>query len=103
MIEKIRRYMDEQHMAAEGSRIVIGVSGGADSVCLLHVLARLSDRCGWKLAAVHVNHRIRKEAGEDAAYVEESCRGLGIPFYLTEADVEQEAGQQRISVEEAGR
>lgn len=90
-------------MAAEGSRIVIGVSGGADSICLLHVLALLSDRCRWKLAAVHVNHRIREEAREDAAYVEESCGGLGIPFYLTEADVEREAGKQRISVEEAGR
>ena len=82
MVEKIRSYMEEHHMAEKGSRIVTGVSGGADSVCLLHVLALLSDRYEWKLAAVHVNHLIREEAGEDAAYVEECCRKLGIAFYL---------------------
>ena len=103
MVEKIRSYMEEHHMAEKGSRIVTGVSGGADSVCLLHVLALLSDRYEWKLAAVHVNHVIREEAGEDAAYVEECCRKLGIAFYLTETDVEREAQQKKLSVEEAGR
>lgn len=103
MVEKIRSYMEEHHMAEKGSRIVTGVSGGADSVCLLHVLALLSDCFEWKLAAVHVNHLIREEAGEDAAYVEECCRKLGIAFYLTETDVEREAEQKKISVEEAGR
>ena len=103
MVEKIRSYMEEHHMAEKGSRIVTGVSGGADSVCLLHVLALLSDRYEWKLAAVHVNHLIREEAGEDAAYVEECCRKLGIAFYLTETDVEREAQQKKLSVEEAGR
>lgn len=80
MIEKIRWYMEEQHMAGPGSRIVVGVSGGADSICLLHVLALLAPSFQWKLAVVHVNHLIRREAGEDAAYVEETCRQLGFPF-----------------------
>lgn len=88
MIEKIRWYMEEQHMAGPGSRIVVGVSGGADSICLLHVLALLAPSFQWKLAVVHVNHLIRREAGEDAAYVEETCRRLGVSFYLTEVDVE---------------
>ena len=66
----------------------MGVSGGADSICLLHVLALLAPSFQWKLAVVHVNHLIRREAGEDAAYVEETCRQLGVSFYLTEVDVE---------------
>lgn len=103
MIEKIRRYMEEQHMAGQGSRIVVGVSGGADSICLLHMLALLAPEYEWKLAAVHVNHLIREEAGEDAAYVEETCRRLGISFYLTKEDVEALAKSRGLSVEEAGR
>ena len=103
MIEKIRWYMEEQHMAGPGSRIVVGVSGGADSICLLHVLALLAPSFQWKLAVVHVNHLIRREAGEDAAYVEETCRQLGVSFYLTEVDVEALAKSRGLSVEEAGR
>ncbi|WP_455619541.1 tRNA lysidine(34) synthetase TilS [Eisenbergiella sp.] len=103
MIEKIRRYMEEQHMAEPGSRIVVGVSGGADSICLLHVLALLAPSFQWKLAAVHVNHLIREEAGDDASYVEETCGQLGISFYLTQEDVEALAKAGGLSVEEAGR
>lgn len=103
MIEKIRRYMEEQHMAEPGSRIVVGVSGGADSICLLHVLALLAPSFQWKLAAVHVNHLIREEAGEDASYVKETCERLGLPFFLTEEDVEALAKSRGLSVEEAGR
>lgn len=103
MIEKIRRYMEEQHMAEPGSRIVVGVSGGADSICLLHVLALLAPSFQWELAAVHVNHLIREEAGEDASYVKETCERLGIPFFLMEEDVEALAKSRGLSVEEAGR
>ena len=103
MIEKIRWYMEEQHMAGPGSRIVVGVPGGADSICLLPVLALLAPSFQWKLAVVHVNHLIRREAGEDAAYVEETCRQLGVSFYLTEVDVEALAKSRGLSVEEAGR
>ncbi len=81
MVEKIRSYMEEHHMAEKGSRIVTGVSGGADSVCLLHVLALLSDRYEWKLAAVHVNHLIREEAGEKMPLMWKNAAGSwALPF-----------------------
>ena len=54
--EKVRLYMEKENMARPGSRILAGVSGGADSVCLLAVLLRLGKEYGWRIGAVHVNH-----------------------------------------------
>lgn len=101
--EKVRLYMEKENMARPGNRILAGVSGGADSVCLLAVLLRLGKEYGWKIGAVHVNHGLRKEAGEDADFVEELCGRWGVPFFLKEEDVGKQAEEWRMSVEEAGR
>lgn len=106
-------------MWPENGNVVAGVSGGADSVCLLYVLVKLRDmlqeepcggpdragRCagGLKLRAVHVNHRLRREAKEDAAYVRRLCEGWQVPFVLVEEDVEALAKREKLSCEEAGR
>lgn len=90
-------------MLQPGDRVVVGVSGGADSVCLLFVLLEYAKRVPLSLAAAHVNHGIRKEAAADARYVEELCRKHGIPFYLTETDVRRRAAEEKCSEEEAGR
>lgn len=103
LTEKVRFYMEKEGMAHRGSRIVAGVSGGADSVCLLAVLVRLKDSCGWQIAAVHVNHGLREEAGEDARFVEQLCERWEIPFFLREEDVNARAKQWGMSEEEAGR
>jgi len=103
MIRKVQSSMEKYHMFPQNGNIVAGVSGGADSLCLLRVLVILRDRFGLKLTAVHVNHRIRQEAAEDAAFVERICREWDVPFVLVEEDVEALARQERISCEEAGR
>ncbi len=102
-LERVREYMERERMAERGSRIVAGVSGGADSVCLLLALHALAADFDWSIAAVHINHGIREEAGEDAAYVENLCGRLGIPFYLKEAAVGELAGRWGCGEEEAGR
>ena len=84
-------------------RVVAGVSGGADSVCLLFLLLEWQKICPIDIAVVHVNHGIRAEAGEDARYVEQLCKARGIPFFLTRADVRDRAAREKISEEEAGR
>lgn len=96
-------YMEKHHMAAPGDNIVIGCSGGADSVCLLFLLLEYSKRVPLRLAVVHVNHLVRPDAGEDARYVEQLCRERDIPFYLTETNVEELAVREKCSVEDAGR
>ena len=103
MIDSIKKYVQEQNMFAEGDYVVAGVSGGADSICLLCVLLELRLEIPMTIHVVHINHKIREEAGEDAAYVEAFCRERQLPFSLVEADVEQLAAQRHISAEEAGR
>ena len=103
LLEKVRLYMEKEKMARQGSRILAGVSGGADSVCLLALLVRLREEYGWQIAAVHVNHRIREEAEEDAAYVRELCKEWNVPFFLKEEDVKKKAEEWHMTLEEAGR
>lgn len=90
-------------MLQAGDAVVAGVSGGADSVCLLFMLHAMQNEMPFTLYVVHVNHGIRGEAGADAAFAEALCKRLDVPFFLEEADVEAIAKRQRCSTEEAGR
>jgi len=103
MIEKVRQYVEQYGMLSPGDTVVAGISGGADSLCLLFLLHEFAKELPLNIAAVHINHKIREEAGEDAAYVKQICNKLEIPFYLKEFDVEGLAQEQGISTEEAGR
>ncbi len=103
MIEKVRNYMQQYKMLVPGDTVVTGVSGGADSLCLLFMLKEFAEEMSLQLAVVHVNHGIREEADEDAVYVEKICKELKVPFFLKETDVEAIAKSQGISTEEAGR
>ena len=71
--EKVFAYIREHHMLQAGDRVVAGVSGGADSVCLLFLLLEWQKEVPTDIAVVHVDHGIRTEAGEDARYVEQLC------------------------------
>jgi tRNA(Ile)-lysidine synthase len=103
MTDKVLKYIKEQHMLKEGDLVVAGVSGGADSVCLLFVLLEVMKTIPIDLHVVHINHMIREDAGNDAQYVEQLCISNNIPFTLVEKDVEAIAKHNHISTEEAGR
>ena len=103
MIEKVKNYIKQYNMLEPGDTVVAGVSGGADSLCLLFLLKEFAKDMPLQLAVVHVNHGIREEAGKDAAYVKQICEKLDVPFFLKEVNVEKIAKQQGISTEEAGR
>ena len=84
--------------------VVTGVSGGADSVCLLFLLHRYCLENGCRLTAVHVNHMIREEeADRDEAFVKELCRKLEVPYVSEKTNVPALAGKLGQSEEEAGR
>lgn len=101
--QKVFSYVEKHGMIAAGDKIVVGVSGGADSVCLLLLLLEYKKKLPLSLAVVHVNHGIRAEAGEDARYVERLCGELKVPFYLRERDVRSLAAAEKRSEEDAGR
>lgn len=104
LVEKVRQTIGTWSMIPEGGHVIVGVSGGADSVVLLYVLHELAPLYPFKLTAVHVNHGLRgKAAEEDAGFVNDLCRRLQIPLKLYAADVRQLSRDSRRSLEEAGR
>ena len=100
---EVKKYIAAHGMIEPGDCVLAGVSGGADSVCMLHLLVRLRREIPFRLAAVHINHGLRAEAGEDAAFVEKLCSRWEIPFFLREIDMQGYARTQKLSEEEAGR
>ncbi len=95
--------IEEKNLITKGDSVVAAVSGGADSVCLLHLLYRLRPVMDLELLCAHVNHGLRAEAGEDADFVLSLCQKWEIPFLLHGEDVAEKAKKEKISVELAGR
>jgi len=104
MKDKVRQYIKKQQLISKGDRILAGVSGGADSVCLLYLLDAYKRELGFELYVVHVNHGLRgKDADEDEAYVQKLCHKLGLHFHAYHEQVSELAAQEGMSLEEAGR
>ena len=104
LTEKILFYMKRYHMIPKNKNIVVGLSGGADSVCLLYVLAALRKKLGLQLCAVHVHHGLRGvEADADEAYVRDICRAWDVPLKAMRIDAAALAKQWGIGCEESGR
>lgn len=101
--EKVKKYIAVHRMIVPGDCVVAGVSGGADSVGMLHLLWRLQKEISFQLGVVHVDHGLRAEAGEDAAFVERLCVQWELPFFLRKVDMPGYAAQYKVSLEEAGR
>lgn len=104
MFQKVASYVNQHHMLTQGDGIVAGVSGGADSVCLLFVLRKIQENLGGKLYVAHVNHGLRgEEALADQEFVRHLCEEWKLPFYLKSVDLREIAREKKMSEEEAGR
>ena len=103
MDKKILDYMEKNHMTEPGDTVIVGLSGGADSVCLILMLKSLEERLSIRVRAVHVNHGLRVDAGEDEDYVKALCTKHRIPLRIVHADVKGYAKAHGIGSEEAGR
>ena len=102
--QKIRDYVINNDIIERGDRIVVGVSGGADSVSLLWWLNSVKEDFGLSLYAVHVHHGIRgAEADEDMNFTKQLCASLDIPCDIRMYDVPEYAKEHNLTVEEAGR
>jgi len=102
--QKVLATIRTERLIEQGEGVVVGLSGGPDSVCLIHVLRSLSEVLQIKLYAVHINHMLRGgEAKADEQYASELCRDLGIEFSAVQVDVGALAEARGLSLEEAGR
>lgn len=104
MIDKIKKYCEQNKLFHKVDGMVVGVSGGADSICLLEVLYSLQEEYGYKLRAVHIHHGLRgKEADSDEIYVKEFCSMRSIPLQVYHFDIKALAKEKGMSEEEVGR
>ncbi len=104
LIGKIEKQLEQSALWQYGDRILLGVSGGADSMCLLEAMCELRERYALTLFVVHVHHGIRdQEADGDAGFVQAECERRGVVCRIVWADVPSLAATQGYSLEEAGR
>ncbi len=104
MRDKLLRWWRDEALAARGTHIVCAVSGGADSVAMLHALHSLRDTLGITLSAAHYNHHLRgAESDRDEAFVRRLCQELAIPLAVSGGDVASAAQESGESIEEAAR
>ena len=104
MLKRVREYINQYAMIEKGDRLVVGVSGGADSVCLLHMLREIAKDMDINLIVVHINHGIRgEEAILDEEYVEGLSKDLNLEYICFHEDVPGIAKEENLSEEEAGR
>ncbi len=101
---KVKEAIAKFRMLQPNEAIVVGVSGGPDSLTLLHVLWRLRGEFGWQIFAAHFNHGLRgEEADEDERFVKAFCEQLQVPCFSEKADVKALAREQKLSIAQAGR
>ena len=104
MKQKIIQTIKKYNLINSGDKIVLGVSGGPDSIAMLDILNQLKDEMNFEIYVVHVNHNIRgKDADEDEEYVKKYCEKYNIKFFAKKIDVPTIAKTEKIGTEEAGR
>ena len=104
MLKNVLEFIKKNRLIENGERILIGLSGGADSVCLTHILYSLKSELNIELFAAHVNHGIRgEEAKRDEEFAKNFAKSLDIPIFIKHADVITEAKNRGVSEEMCGR
>ena len=102
--QRVLGFIQEHQLISDGEKLVVAVSGGADSVCLIHILANLQEELKLKLHIAHLNHQLRgAESEADASYVADLARQLAIPATMEKRDVKGYQARERLSLEEAAR
>lgn len=102
-LQRVSEYIVRHQLVVSGDLVVVGVSGGPDSVALLHILLQLQEPLGFQVHAAHLHHGLRSEADQDQDLVEAICRDWQVPYFLHRVDVAGIARTKKMSVEEAGR
>ncbi len=104
LLEQVKKTIQKHGLIESGDSVLVGLSGGADSVCLLSCLLELSDELMISVSAAHVNHCLRGEAADnDQRFSEELCEKWNVPFYAVRKDIKALSLEKSVGLEEAGR
>ena len=103
MLEDVLKTIQKYNLINSQDRIVIGVSGGPDSMCLLDILNKLKEKLNIEIFVAHINHMIRKEADEETEFVKNFCDEIGVKCFVKKIDVIKKSTDEKIGTEEAGR
>lgn len=103
LLDKVKQTIIKYNLIKSGDKIVLGVSGGPDSVCMLDILNKLSNEFNFSIVVAHINHGLRENAKIDEKYVKEFCEKLNIKCFVLHADIMKEAKEQKRGIEEMGR
>ena len=102
--QRVLGFIQNQHLVSKNQKLVVAVSGGPDSVCLLHILHKLREKLGIALHVAHLDHQLRgAESEADARYVADLAHQLDLPATVERRDVKSYQSRQRLSLEEAAR
>ena len=107
MKNKVLETIQKYKLIENNDKIVLGVSGGPDSIAMLNILNDIKNddniNLNFSIVVAHINHLIREEAKQDEEYVKEFCKERNIEFYSKSIDVQKIANTNKIGTEEAGR
>lgn len=104
ILSQVRQTITKYEIFNSGDKVVVGVSGGPDSLCLLHLLNCLQEELGIALHVAHLHHALRgEEADEDARFVERLTTSWGLPSTVEKRDVPAHAEREKLAIEQAAR
>lgn len=101
--EEILKTITKYNLIESGDRIVLGVSGGPDSICMLNILNELKSEINFEIFVAHVNHGLRENAKIDQIYVTEFCKRINVECFVLSTNVQEIADKDKTGLEEAGR
>lgn len=101
--EEVLKTIKTYNLIEKNDKVVIGVSGGPDSICLLHLLYSIKKELGFEIVVAHINHQIREVADSETEYVKDFCENLGIECFVKKENILELAKEQKKGTEEVGR
>jgi len=102
--DRFLKYIEDNNLISEGEGIIVGLSGGPDSVCLLNLLCSLREEMNLKIVAAHINHMLRAEdADKDEEYARSLCKEFKVEFFCKRVDINKYSKDKGLSSETAGR
>ncbi len=103
LVDRIAKTIDENRLLKRGDSVLVALSGGPDSVALLHFLDHLKSKYRIRLTAAHLDHGIRSEASEERAFCKNLCQKMKIKLHSKKMNIGRSAEKEKLTVEEAGR